>query len=58
MNLAVARYRQGTTNQRIEYMASREFNNLLGSLKSVNRITIFKSNLIKFLLENNEEILY
>lgn len=57
MNLSVARCRLETTKQRIEYMGSREFNNLPQNLKNTNRISIFKKDVKEYLLQHIEEIL-
>lgn len=56
-NLTVTRCRLESTKQRVEYMGSREFNNLPEPLKSINRISLFKVSLKKYLLEKLEEIL-
>lgn len=56
-NLSVAWCRLETTKQRIEYMGSREFNNLPQDLKLLNRISIFKKSLKDYLFQNLEELL-
>lgn len=56
-NLTVARCRLETTKQRIEYMGSHEYNNLPQFLKNLSGISIFKSNLKKYLLQQIEELL-
>ena len=55
MNLVVARGRMDMTKQRIGYMGIQKFNFLPDSLKSINRISIFKSNLKKDFPENIQE---
>lgn len=55
-NLFMARCRLETTKQRIEFMGSREFNNLPHYLKTVNRISEFKTLLKNYLFEHLEEL--
>lgn len=56
-NLSVAFCRLETTKQRMEYMGSREFNNLPQSLKDITRISTFKTNLKEYLFQHLEELL-
>lgn len=56
-NLKVVRCRLECTKQRVEFMGSREFNNLPQTLKSANTISLFKSLLNNYLLQNSVQIL-
>lgn len=55
-SLTLAWCRLETTKQRIEYMGSREFNNLPPNIKNVNRISVFKTMLKNHLLQHIEEL--
>ena len=44
-NLRVSSYRLETTKQKIEYIGGIEFNKLPTDLKSIQRISLFKTNL-------------
>lgn len=56
-NLRVARCRLETTKQGIQYIGPLEFNNLPPNLKNTQRISIFKENLKKYLLQNLEMLI-
>lgn len=56
-SLLVAWCRLETTKQRIEYIETRESNNLPPSLKNINRISVFKTKLKEYLYHSIPEFL-
>lgn len=57
LNLIPSRCRLELTKQRIEYAGPHEFNELPHDLKQIARISVFKSKLKSYLLENIETLL-
>ena len=56
-NLFVKRCRLKTTKQRMEYAGCREINNLPNDIKNISKISPFKTNLIKYLLQEIDMLL-
>lgn len=56
-NLIIKRCRLETTKQRIEHAGSSEFNHLPVELKNISRISIFKTRLKSYLIQNIEMLL-